>query len=62
MREAGERTTWTDPDEAYEAAVHAAVDAASTTDERCARVLDDLVDEARRRRAAATRWPPSCSR
>lgn len=27
MREAGDRTTWTDPDEAYEAAVHAAVDA-----------------------------------
>jgi (1->4)-alpha-D-glucan 1-alpha-D-glucosylmutase len=28
MREAGDRTTWTDPDEAYEKAVHAAVDAA----------------------------------
>lgn len=28
MREAGDRTTWTEPDEAYEAAVHAAVDAA----------------------------------
>ena len=28
MREAGDRTTWTDPDETYEAAVHAAVDAA----------------------------------
>ncbi|SEB49318.1 maltooligosyl trehalose synthase [Nocardioides exalbidus] len=27
MREAGDRTTWTEPDEAYEAAVHAAVDA-----------------------------------
>ncbi|HYF73007.1 MAG TPA: malto-oligosyltrehalose synthase [Nocardioides sp.] len=27
MREAGDRTTWTAPDEAYEAAVHAAVDA-----------------------------------
>jgi (1->4)-alpha-D-glucan 1-alpha-D-glucosylmutase len=28
MREAGDRTSWTEPDEAYEAAVHAAVDAA----------------------------------
>lgn len=28
MREAGDRTTWTEPDEEYEAAVHAAVDAA----------------------------------
>ncbi len=28
MREAGDRTTWTDPDEDYERAVHAAVDAA----------------------------------
>ena len=28
MREAGDRTTWTEPDEDYEAAVHAAVDAA----------------------------------
>ena len=28
MREAGDRTTWTDPDAAYESAVHTAVDAA----------------------------------
>jgi (1->4)-alpha-D-glucan 1-alpha-D-glucosylmutase len=28
MREAGDRTTWTEPDEDYESAVHAAVDAA----------------------------------
>ena len=28
MREAGDHTTWTDPDEDYENAVHAAVDAA----------------------------------
>ncbi|GAB3762437.1 (1-_4)-alpha-D-glucan 1-alpha-D-glucosylmutase [Nocardioides ginsengisegetis] len=28
MREAGDRTTWTEPDDDYEAAVHAAVDAA----------------------------------
>jgi (1->4)-alpha-D-glucan 1-alpha-D-glucosylmutase len=28
MREAGDHTSWTDPDDAYEAAVHAAVDAA----------------------------------
>ncbi len=27
MREAGDRTTWTEPDEAYESEVHAAVDA-----------------------------------
>ncbi|NPC45021.1 malto-oligosyltrehalose synthase [Nocardioides sp. zg-1230] len=27
MREAGDRTTWTEPDEAYETSVHAAVDA-----------------------------------
>lgn len=33
MREAGDRTTWTDPDEAYEAAVHRAVDAASDRDD-----------------------------
>jgi (1->4)-alpha-D-glucan 1-alpha-D-glucosylmutase len=42
MREAGDRTTWTEPDEAYEAAVHAAVDAAfDSSDVR--RVLDDLL-------------------
>ena len=34
MREAGDRTTWTEPDEAYEAAVHAAVDAAFDDDRR----------------------------
>ncbi|WP_182525325.1 malto-oligosyltrehalose synthase [Nocardioides dongkuii] len=33
MREAGDRTTWTDPDEAYEAAVHGAVDAAFDRDD-----------------------------
>jgi (1->4)-alpha-D-glucan 1-alpha-D-glucosylmutase len=33
MREAGDRTTWTEPDEAYEAAVHAAVDAVFDADE-----------------------------
>lgn len=33
MREAGDRTTWTEPDEVYEAAVHAAVDAVFTSDE-----------------------------
>jgi (1->4)-alpha-D-glucan 1-alpha-D-glucosylmutase len=31
MREAGDRTTWTEPDEDYEIAVHAAVDAAFDT-------------------------------
>ncbi len=33
MREAGDRTTWTDPDEGYEQAVHSAVDAALDHDE-----------------------------
>ena len=31
MREAADGTGWTDPDAGFEAAVHAAVDAASTT-------------------------------
>ncbi len=43
MREAGDRTTWTEPDESYEAAVHAAVDAAfDSTDVR--RVIDGLLE------------------
>ena len=33
MREAGDRTTWTDPDEQYESAVHAAVDALDTDED-----------------------------
>ncbi|MCF6376786.1 malto-oligosyltrehalose synthase [Nocardioides KLBMP 9356] len=41
MREAGDRTTWTEPDEAYEAQVHAAVDAVFD-DEGVQRVLLDL--------------------
>jgi (1->4)-alpha-D-glucan 1-alpha-D-glucosylmutase len=42
MREAGDRTTWTAPDSAYEASVHAAVDAAF--DNPAVReVLDDLL-------------------
>ncbi len=43
MREAGDRTTWTDPDTAYEEAVHRAVDAAFD-DKGVRRVLDDLLD------------------
>ena len=43
MREAGDRTTWTSPDTAYETAVHAAVDAAYD-DGSVRGVLDDLVD------------------
>jgi (1->4)-alpha-D-glucan 1-alpha-D-glucosylmutase len=43
MREAGDRTTWAEPDPAYEAAVHAAVDAAFD-DDRVAAVLGDLSD------------------
>jgi (1->4)-alpha-D-glucan 1-alpha-D-glucosylmutase len=42
MREAGDRTTWTEPDAEYESAVHAAVDAAYD-DLRVRTVLDDLV-------------------
>ena len=42
MREAGDRTTWTDPDEAYETAVHAAVDAAFD-DQRISAVLDEVL-------------------
>ncbi|HSU03681.1 MAG TPA: malto-oligosyltrehalose synthase [Nocardioides sp.] len=50
MREAGDRTTWTEPDETYEAAVHAAVDAVFDSAD-VQRVLSDLclqVDEAGR--------------
>jgi (1->4)-alpha-D-glucan 1-alpha-D-glucosylmutase len=43
MREAGEHTSWTDPDAAYEQAVHAAVDAAFD-DARTRAVLADLLD------------------
>ncbi|ROR92810.1 malto-oligosyltrehalose synthase [Nocardioides aurantiacus] len=42
MREAGDRTTWTDPDEEFEAAVHAAVDAA-LDDPDVSRLVTDLV-------------------
>ncbi len=42
MREAGDRTTWTAVDEDYEAAVHAAVDAAFE-DDRVRGVLDELL-------------------
>jgi (1->4)-alpha-D-glucan 1-alpha-D-glucosylmutase len=44
MREAGGRTTWTDPDATYERAVHTAVDAAFDSAEVRA-VLDGLVAE-----------------
>lgn len=40
MREAGDRTTWTEPDEAYEAQVHAAVDAVFDADDVRAVLLD----------------------
>jgi (1->4)-alpha-D-glucan 1-alpha-D-glucosylmutase len=43
MREAGQHTSWTDPDAAYEQAVHAAVDAAFD-DARTRAVLADLLD------------------
>ena len=45
MREAGDRTTWTDPDEDYESAVHAAIDAVIDEPEACAPLLDGLVAE-----------------
>lgn len=40
MREAGDRTTWTEPDEAYEAQVHAAVDAVFDSDDVRAVLVD----------------------
>ncbi|WP_028642777.1 malto-oligosyltrehalose synthase [Nocardioides sp. URHA0020] len=57
MREAGDRTTWTEPDEAYESAVHAAVDTAFD-DADVRRVLDGLiarVDDAGRSNALAAK-------
>ncbi len=44
MREAGDHTTWTDPDAAYEDAVHGAVDAA-IDDAEVRAVLDGLLDQ-----------------
>jgi (1->4)-alpha-D-glucan 1-alpha-D-glucosylmutase len=43
MREAGEHTTWTDPDQEYESAVHAAIDALDTNPD-LHDTLADLVD------------------
>jgi malto-oligosyltrehalose trehalohydrolase len=43
MREAGDRTTWTEPDAGYESAVHAAVDAAFD-DDRVGAVLGEVLD------------------
>ena len=57
MREAGDRTTWTDPDAAYEAAVHAAVDAVFESAD-VQRVLTDLaalVDEPGRSNSLAAK-------
>ncbi len=50
MREAGEHTTWTEPDESYEAAVHAAVDAV-LDDTATHSVLTGLVE-----RVSAAGW------
>jgi (1->4)-alpha-D-glucan 1-alpha-D-glucosylmutase len=44
MREAGDRTTWTAPDESYEAAVHTAVDAAFD-DPKVHALVEELVAE-----------------
>lgn len=49
MREAGDRTTWTEPDEAYESQVHAAVDSVFDSEE----VRGVLVDLAARIEEAA---------
>ena len=46
MREAGDRTGWLSPDQAYESAVHAAVDA-SYDDPAVTAVLDGLLDVVR---------------
>jgi (1->4)-alpha-D-glucan 1-alpha-D-glucosylmutase len=57
MREAGDSTTWAAPDEAFEGAVHAAVDAAFD-DERVGAVLsrlDDLVTVAGRSNALSAK-------
>jgi (1->4)-alpha-D-glucan 1-alpha-D-glucosylmutase len=43
MREAGDRTTWTAPDEAYEAAVHRAVEAAFD-DREVREALNDILE------------------
>ena len=55
MREAGERTSWTDPDAAYEAAVHGAIDSAFD-DPAVREVLDTFVD-----RIAAPGWSNAVS-
>ena len=60
MREAGDRTTWTDPDPAYEAAVHAAVDAAFD-DPRCPHAPSRSSTTVSPRPGWPTRWPPSWS-
>jgi (1->4)-alpha-D-glucan 1-alpha-D-glucosylmutase len=57
MREAGDHTTWTEPDEEYEAAVHAAVDAVFESAE-VRRVLTELaarVDEPGRSNSLAAK-------
>ncbi|MGZ5399519.1 MAG: malto-oligosyltrehalose synthase [Nocardioides sp.] len=46
MREAGDRTTWTEPDAGYEEAVHAAIDAAFD-DRRVGAVLDEVLAQIR---------------
>ena len=61
MREAGDRTTWTEPDEDYEAAVHAAVDAAIDR-RRGARRRSTRSGRRSPTPAGATRSPPSWSR
>ena len=56
MREAGEHTTWTDPDEKFESAVHAAIDALDTDDAIRAGCSTSLSSDSPTPRGA-TRWP-----
>ncbi len=55
MREAGDRTTWTDPDPTYEKAVHAMVDAAY--DDDAVRAIIETAAE----RVAAPGWSNALS-
>ena len=60
MREAATSTTWTSPDEAFEAAVHAVVDAAYDRAD-VHEPLAAFVEPHHARTAGATRWARSWS-
>ena len=61
MREAGDRTTWTEPDADYESAVHAAVDAA-LDDPAATAVVTDVVARLGRARLEQRARRRSCCR